>query len=73
VRKVDIGDIRGETMALKLEQKQAIVAEVNEAATNALAAVLSDYRFADDRDAREGAADRRLSKGRSEHVGKARH
>jgi large subunit ribosomal protein L10 len=41
---VDIGDIRGETMALKLEQKQAIVAEVNEAATNALAAVLSDYR-----------------------------
>ncbi len=31
-------------MALKLEQKQAIVAEVNEAATNALAAVLSDYR-----------------------------
>ena len=31
-------------MALKLEHKQAIVAEVNEAATNALAAVLSDYR-----------------------------
>jgi len=31
-------------MALKLENKQAIVAEVNAAATNALAAVLSDYR-----------------------------
>ena len=31
-------------MALNLEHKQAIVAEVNEAATNALAAVLSDYR-----------------------------
>ncbi len=31
-------------MALKLEQKQAIVAEVNEAATNAVAAVLGDYR-----------------------------
>ena len=31
-------------MALRLEQKQAIVAEVNEAAQNALAAVLSDYR-----------------------------
>lgn len=31
-------------MALKLEQKQAIVAEVNEAAKNALAAVLGDYR-----------------------------
>jgi large subunit ribosomal protein L10 len=42
--KVDIGDIRGVTMALRLEQKQAIVAEVNEAAKTALAAVLSDYR-----------------------------
>ena len=31
-------------MALRLEQKQAIVAEVNEAAKSALAAVLSDYR-----------------------------
>ena len=31
-------------MALRLEQKQEIVAEVNEAAQNALAAVLSDYR-----------------------------
>lgn len=31
-------------MALRLEQKQAIVAEVNDAAKNALAAVLSDYR-----------------------------
>lgn len=31
-------------MALKLEQKQAIVAEVNEAAQNALSAVLADYR-----------------------------
>lgn len=31
-------------MALNLESKQAIVAEVNQAATNALAAVLSDYR-----------------------------
>lgn len=31
-------------MALRLEQKQAIVAEVNEAAQTALAAVLSDYR-----------------------------
>jgi large subunit ribosomal protein L10 len=41
---VDIGDIRGETMALRLEDKQAIVAEVNQAATTALAAVLSDYR-----------------------------
>jgi large subunit ribosomal protein L10 len=41
---MDIGDIRGVTMALRLEQKQAIVAEVNEAAKSALAAVLSDYR-----------------------------
>lgn len=31
-------------MALRLEQKQAIVAEMNEAASTALAAVLSDYR-----------------------------
>ena len=31
-------------MALKLENKQAIVAEVNEAAGNAPAAVLADYR-----------------------------
>lgn len=31
-------------MALRLEQKQAIVAEVNEAAQTALSAVLSDYR-----------------------------
>ena len=31
-------------MALRLEDKQAIVAEVNEAATNALSAVVSDYR-----------------------------
>ena len=31
-------------MALKLEQKQAIVAEVSEAAAKALAAVLGDYR-----------------------------
>ncbi len=31
-------------MALRLEQKQAIVAEVNEVAGNALSAVLSDYR-----------------------------
>ena len=31
-------------MALRLEDKQAIVAEVNQAATTALAAVLSDYR-----------------------------
>tara|TARA_B100000029_G_scaffold413750_1_gene416915 strand:- start:171 stop:701 length:531 start_codon:yes stop_codon:yes gene_type:complete len=31
-------------MALRLEQKQAIVSEVNEAAKTALAAVLSDYR-----------------------------
>ena len=31
-------------MALRLEQKQAIVAEVNEAAKTALSAVLSDYR-----------------------------
>ena len=31
-------------MALKLEQKQAIVAEVNDAAQSALAAVLADYR-----------------------------
>ena len=31
-------------MALRLEQKQAIVAEVQEAASNALAAVLADYR-----------------------------
>ena len=31
-------------MALRLEQKQAIVAEVNEAAKSALSAVLSDYR-----------------------------
>ncbi len=31
-------------MALKLEHKQAIVAEVNEAAGKALSAVLADYR-----------------------------
>lgn len=31
-------------MALKLEQKQAIVAEVNEAAQNAMSVVLADYR-----------------------------
>ncbi len=31
-------------MALRLEDKQAIVAEVNEAAGNALSAVLADYR-----------------------------
>lgn len=31
-------------MALRLEQKQTIVAEVNEAAGNALSAVLADYR-----------------------------
>ena len=31
-------------MALRLEQKQAIVVEVNEAAKTALSAVLSDYR-----------------------------
>lgn len=31
-------------MALRLEDKQAIVAEVNEAATKALSAVVSDYR-----------------------------
>ncbi len=31
-------------MALRLEQKQVIVAEVQEAASNALAAVLADYR-----------------------------
>jgi len=41
---VDIGDIRGETMAMKLEQKQEIVAEVNQAANSALSAVVSDYR-----------------------------
>jgi large subunit ribosomal protein L10 len=31
-------------MALRLAEKQAIVAEVNEAASNALSAVISDYR-----------------------------
>ena len=31
-------------MALRLEQKQAIVAEVNEVAASALSAVLADYR-----------------------------
>ena len=31
-------------MALRLEQKQAIVAEVNQAAGDALSAVVSDYR-----------------------------
>jgi large subunit ribosomal protein L10 len=51
---MDIGDIRlggaiheyrlGETMALGLADKQAIVAEVNEAASSALSAVVSDYR-----------------------------
>jgi large subunit ribosomal protein L10 len=41
---VDIGDIRGETMAMKLDQKQEVVAEVNQAANSALSAVLSDYR-----------------------------
>jgi large subunit ribosomal protein L10 len=41
---MDIGDIRGENMALRLEQKQAIVAEVNQAAGDALSAVVSDYR-----------------------------
>jgi large subunit ribosomal protein L10 len=39
------GDIPKEkTMALGLADKQAIVAEVNEAASNALSAVVSDYR-----------------------------
>jgi large subunit ribosomal protein L10 len=41
---MDIGDIRGGNMALKLEEKQAIVAEVNQAAVNALSAIVSDYR-----------------------------
>jgi len=31
-------------MALRLEEKQAIVAEVNQAAGSALSAVVSDYR-----------------------------
>ena len=31
-------------MALRLEQKQEIVAEVNDAASSALSAVLADYR-----------------------------
>jgi len=31
-------------VALRLEQKQEIVAEVNDAATSALSAVLADYR-----------------------------
>ncbi len=31
-------------MALRLEQKQAIVAEVNEVAASALSVVLADYR-----------------------------
>ena len=31
-------------MALKLEQKQQIVAEVNEVAASALSAVVADYR-----------------------------
>lgn len=31
-------------MALKLEDKKVIVAEVNEAAGNALSAVVADYR-----------------------------
>ena len=31
-------------MALKLDDKKAIVAEVNEAAGNALSAVVADYR-----------------------------
>jgi len=31
-------------MAMKLEQKQEIVAEVNQAANSALSAVVSDYR-----------------------------
>jgi large subunit ribosomal protein L10 len=41
---MDIGDIRGGNMALKLEEKQAIVAEVNQAAVSALSAIVSDYR-----------------------------
>jgi large subunit ribosomal protein L10 len=41
---VDIGDIRGGNMALKLAEKQAIVAEVNQAALKALSAIVSDYR-----------------------------
>jgi large subunit ribosomal protein L10 len=39
------GDIpKEQTMALRLADKQAIVAEVNETALNALSAVVSDYR-----------------------------
>ena len=34
-------------MALKLDDKKAIVAEVNEAAGNALSAVVADYRGMD--------------------------
>jgi large subunit ribosomal protein L10 len=41
---VDIGDIQGGNMALKLAEKQAIVAEVNQAALKALSAIVSDYR-----------------------------
>ena len=40
----ETGVIQENTVALKLEQKQAIVAEVNEAAGNALSAVVADYR-----------------------------
>jgi large subunit ribosomal protein L10 len=41
---MDIGDIQGGNMALKLAEKQAIVAEVNQAALKALSAIVSDYR-----------------------------
>ena len=63
-------------MALKLEHKQAIVAEVNEAAGKALSAVLADYRGLTVRQmtetAREGACVGRLHAGHPQHVGEAR-
>jgi len=37
-------DVGGKSMALRLKDKMAIVAEVNEAASSALSAVLADYR-----------------------------
>lgn len=40
----DNGVIQEKKVALKLEQKKQIVAEVNEVAGNALSAVLADYR-----------------------------
>ena len=59
-------------MALRLEQKQEIVAEVNDAATSALSAVLADYRgltVAEMTQLRVKARDWRIFARGSKHVG----